>query len=208
MNSENVGDITQPMYMLLPICTESEHDIFFNILQKVIARSRLDEHPLDKALKLGMMVDDFHIELDDITENWNQLKSDEQQTRQWKILGYWATENFPLLGKKFCGGSWMPPQSRGSLQIIGQPKKMSADEIDGIVFRKLKLRMMKLQLSKSTLDKLKHFIINVPPYIETYNELQMTKKIACLDIGEKWIQHCWNALKMGKFSLDDDIQVS
>lgn len=193
----------------MPICTEAKFDVFFNVVKSIIARSKLDVHYLDQALRSGLMADKVCIELEDMTTNWNELVSKEQQIRQFKILGYWAIENFPLLGKKMLGGSWKPPK-RESFRIVENSKEiiLSDADVDAFVLKKLKLRLLQLNLSKSTLGRLKQFIVDVPASISKNNEIQISPKIKSFDVHDECVTDCWKALKLGKFSLGVNFEVT
>lgn len=205
VSMEDICEIIPPLYILLPTCTESKTDVFLNILKNSLARSKLDDHYLDNALKLGTSANKFSIELEDVSMNWSELNSKEQQIRQSKLLGFWAIYNFPSLGNKLFGKSWQPPNRR-SLQVVGRSKELCPDEIDVIVFRKLKPRVMQLNVSLSTLAKLQHFV-SVPANICKTNESQVSPKVKSFDIDGEFIENCWQALKLGKFSLDVNFEV-
>lgn len=204
-NSEkNICDVTPPVYILMPICKESKIDGFLNIIKNAINRAKPNE--LDNALKLGMSADKFSIELEDTTRDWNELGSKEQQIRQWKLLGFWAINNFPSLGKKLFGWSWQAPE-RTSLQVVGHSQEINAAEMDAIIFQKLKLRVLQLNTGPSTLTKFKHFV-NVSINIGRKNECQVSAKIKSFDIEDEFLENCWKALKMGEFSVDVLFDVS
>lgn len=189
--------IPSPLSILLPACKESTSDVFFNVIRNSIARSKLDEHYLDNALKCGVGGEEFEIEADDVAVDWGQLQSDEQLIRQSKILGYWAVEHFPALGKKFFGTAWLP-SDRQHVQVVGQPDSVSPGDIDKMVFKKMKLRLMELHVSESTANKLKHFAVDAVATMVRSNEHQMSPKIKSWDIeGED----CWKTLKLGVTSL-------
>lgn len=139
-------EIITPVLILLPICIELETDVFLNILKNVIGRKKLDDHFIDSTLKVGMRSDKFSIEEEDMSVSWSEKKSKDDQIRQSKLLGYWAINNFPPLGKKLFGSSWQTP-NRQSLQVVGHSKVISAEEIDAMVFQKMKIRVMQLNVS-------------------------------------------------------------
>lgn len=147
-----------PLRILLPVCLELECDVFLNVIQNLIARAKLDDHYLDSAFKVGMSGETFSIECEDITMDWLHQNSNEQQIRHTKMLGYWALENYPVLGKKFFGLSWEPPQRNGFL-VRGDTQELRPDEIDALVFKKLKLRLIELNVTPSTSQKFKRFIV-------------------------------------------------
>lgn len=184
---------------------ETKHDVFFNIVKTIISRSRVEEDYLDNALKFGLTGEHFRIESEDITRNWAELNTKEQQIRQSKILGYWAIEHFPSLGKKIHGQSWNPP-TRESFRIDENSSEtlLSEADIDALVFKKLKLRLLEVNLSKSTSAKLKRFIVDPPFDVVKYNECQISPKIKSFDIAGRH----WEALKFGKFSTDFNLEVT
>lgn len=208
-DSEITGhENTAPVYLLLPTCIESKNDIFLEILRNVVqrtARTKLDNNFLYNALKTGMKAETFAINSDDIVGHWKELKSKSEQVRQSKMLGYWAIQNFPSLGKKLFGESWQVPQ-RKCVDVVGQGS-MKPDEIDAVIFRKLKIRLVELSLSESTFSRFKHFV-KVPIDIGKFNDVHITQKIKCFDIETEYLQNCWDALKRGKFSMNDSINVN
>ncbi len=205
MEDKNDIKITPSVNILLPICVESETDVFFNILRNVIARSKLDEHILDNAVKLGMMGDKFYIKSKDLTKKWSDLVTMSQQIRQSKLIGFWAIDNFPSLGKKLNGKLWKASKEK-CLQFSGNSKTVTAAEIDSIIFQKLKIRVIQLNVSESTLSKLKLFV-HVPAIVGRKNESQISPKIKVFDIDDNWVEKCWEALKLGYFSLDVSVSV-
>lgn len=200
------NNISPPVFILLPICAELEIDVFLKILKNLIGHSKLDKDAIDNAFKLGMSGDEFSIKEKDISENWTILKSIGAQKRLTKLLGYWANNNFSSLGKKFFERSWKPPK-RQSLKVKGRSKEMSADEIDAFVSQKLEIRVIQLNISQSTLTKVRHFV-NCPANIGKKNEFQISKKVTSFDVDDEWKEECWRALKLGSFSLDGNSEVS
>lgn len=204
--------ILTKVYILLPICAElkyekkQEYDVFLKILKNVIGRSKLDKDAIDNAFKLGMRGDEFSINEKDLSENWPILKSFKVQKRLTKLLGYWASNNFPSLGKKLFERSWTPPKRR-SLKVNGRSNEISADQIDAFVSQKLDIRLIELSVSQSTLAKVRHFV-NCPANIGTKNELQISDKVKSFDVDDEWKEECWRALKLGSFSLDGKSEVS
>lgn len=120
-----------------------------------------------------MKAETFAINSDDIVAHWKELKLKPEHVRQWKILGYWAIQNFPSLGKKLFGESW----------------QMKPDEIDAVIFRKLKIRLVELSLSDSTFSRFNHFV-KVPIDIGKFNDVHITQKIKCFDIETEYLQNC------------------
>lgn len=186
-----------PVNILLPICEETDIDVFLHILRSIISR-KSEDHYLYNGLKFGMSGEVFSIEEEDLTMNWKGLNTTKQRIRQSRLLGYWATKNFPSLGKKLHGVSWQP--STKSLPIKNQPKDINADEIIAKLSEKVKLRILELDVSDGTVSRLKDFV-NVPANIGKRNEFKLSKQMKSFDIDDEWMEHCWKALKSGEFSL-------
>ncbi len=132
--------------LLLPKCTEANVDIFLSVLKNAVNRTRIDDCALDNALRTGMAGDMLSIRSKDTSLDWKDLQSKRQQIRQAELLGYWAINNYPLLGKKLFGESYKAPE-RMSVEVNSkeQPTLMSVDEVDAFVFRKIKLRIIELE---------------------------------------------------------------
>lgn len=194
------------VFILLPICAELKIDVFLKILTNLIRHSKLDKDAIDNAFKLGMSGDEFSIKEEDLSENWTISKSIDEQKRLTKLLGYWANNNFPSLGKMFFDRSWKPPKRR-SLKVKGRSKEISADEIDAFVSQKLEIRVIQLNIPEGTLRKVRHFV-NCPANIGKKNELQISNKVKSFDVDDEWKEECWRALKLGSFSLDGNSEVS
>ncbi len=208
MAEENVNkENTPPIYLLLPVCIECEFDAFFNIIRNVLSRSRPDNNELNNALKSGMTGETVTIEPDDIVVDWKNLQSKPKQILQWKLLGFWANQNSPSLGKKLFQSSWKPPQ-RKCVEVIGGTP-MTPEEMDIIISRKIKLRVYELSVGRSTLDKLKSFV-KVPANIDLCNKEQIFPKIRSYDIKPEHLKRCYDALRFGKFddSIEGNVEVS
>lgn len=151
-------DITSAseLNVLLPICTESQNDVFMNILKNVVGHLKLGDLYLESAFKSGMRGVELAIEQEDIKMNWTQLNSKQQQIRQAQLLGFWAINGFPSLGKKLFGTSFQAP-NRSAVKVIGN-SVMSADSIDDFIIPKMKLLLIKLNVKGSTVVKLKDFV--------------------------------------------------
>ncbi|KAJ6648901.1 Laminin subunit alpha-2 [Pseudolycoriella hygida] len=186
---------TSLSHILLPTCNASE-DVFLNVLKSSFSRYKYEKNSLDHAFKMGMSGNVSLIEEEDLTRNWKKMNSKEQQDRQATLLGFWAVENFPSMGKQLHGPSWHAKVN--SLQA--NSKQIRAVEINAVIFKKLKLRVLKLNVSDSTLGKLKYFV-RVPESIAKGNESKISRKIKAYDVDEQWLDHCWKALKLGGFSL-------
>lgn len=146
----------------------------------------------------------FSIESEDISVNWKQLSSESQQIRQSKLLGLWAINNFPLLGKNFFGESYRAPK-RNAVEVTGS-SMIEPDSIDDFIFPKMKLRMIQLNVSESTIVKLKHFV-KAPGCIGKNSEFQISRKMRSFIIDAEFLESCWKALKFGE-SMSSDFEVS
>lgn len=197
MMSEN-KEVKTVICVLLPFCMELETDVFLNLLRNVVARSRLDDQQLD-ILKAGMIADTLCIKSDDLLVNWKELNSESQRIRQLKLLGVWTMYNYPSLGKKLFGDSWQAPE-RKIVDVLGVSAK-SAEAVNDVIFKKMKLRIFELNISHSTLLKLKHFV-RVPVDVEKFNGIQISPRIKLFEIDESVIEKCWKALKFGSFVSD------
>lgn len=195
------SEVTPPVYILLPVCIEMQCDLFMNFLQNILAKGK-KKNWLDDAFKTGMDTEEFEIENEDIEEHWQVLKSKEQQIRQAKLLGYWCASNFPSLAKR----QNVRPHVRKCV-TINRNGSMQPDDIDKVVFRKLKIRIIELNVSQSTLSNLKNFV-KVPNEIGRYNAVQISPRKSLFDINDGDIQLCWDALKSGKFSLNVEVSES
>lgn len=201
LNAKNVSNEVQPVCVLLPICAELETDVFLNILRSVVARSRLDEHYIEE-LKVGMGDNMFYVKSNDLMANWKELDSKSQRIRQYRLLGFWISRNFAALGKKLLGDMWQPSQGK-RVEVMENPM-MSADEIDALVFRKMQLRIIELNVCYSTLDKIKHFV-KAPISIGKFNSIRISPKIKSFEIEIDYMDCCWKALKFGIFSMNEVI---
>lgn len=138
MESENHNkQVTVPVYVLLPMCTETKSDVFLNILRNVVGHSKIVENLLDYALQAGMTAETFTIDTEDVMVHWNELNTKSKEIRQSKMLGYWAIENFPSLGKKLHGEPWLAPQ-RKCVQVVDGNRSLKPDEVDDLIFQKMK----------------------------------------------------------------------
>lgn len=189
----------QPVCVLLPFCVELENDVFLNILRLVVGRLKLDGHDDIEALKSGMTDDVLYVKSNDLMSNWKDLDSKPQRFQQLKLFGFWAARNFPSLSKKLLGEQWQGFQGK-RVEVIEDPM-MPADEIESLISQKMQIRIMELNVSNSTLDKIKHFV-KTPISIEKFNRLKITQKINSFEVKVDHIQRCWEALKCGKFSLN------
>lgn len=194
-------------HILLPVCIESKVDIFLNILKCAVSRSKLDQHHLTRAFMSGTKGESFAVEMDDLTLSWKQLKSEDQRIRQSKILGFWAIVNFPSLQRKLFGETHQAPP-RNDVSVVGNTE-IKADNIDDLVFPKMKLRVIELSVSGSTFHKLKHFV-KVPACVgvRRSNEISISRKMVSFDVDANFVESCWDALRCGEFSMSSDYEVS
>lgn len=198
------NQIAPPVYLLLPICVELETDMFFHILKTIVDRKRVDDNDQLKLFKKGMTAEKLLIEPDDISKNcWKdqQLKSNKE--RQFKLLGFWTIQNFPLFGKNLFGRSWQAPE-RKWVGFSENAPAIKPEKIDTAVFQKMKLRIIELCVSDSTLNKLKYFV-RVPNSIGKYRELYISPKMKSFEIQEKYLDICWKALKLGLMDVNFEV---
>lgn len=195
----------QSFNILLPVCTESKTDVFLNILKNIVARSKINDHYLTDAFMSGMNGEYFEVESDDVSLNWKQLSSETQQICQSKLLGFWTIDKFPSLGKKLFGESYQAPR-RNAVKVIGN-SEIEARNIDDLIFSKMKLRVIQLNVCASTFIKLKHFI-KVPGCVGKSNECRISTKMISFDVETQYVESCWEALKVGEFSMNLDNEVS
>lgn len=159
----------------------------------------MDDHYLD-ALKSGMTAKTLCVKQNDLLVDWKELTSKSQQLRQYQLLGYWATHNYPDLGKKLFGETWKAVQ-RQSIEVIGS-EAMSSDAVDAVIMRKMKVRSIELNVCQSTLSKLRHFV-ETPNNIVKCNEIRISPKIKSFDIKDDYIEKCWKALKYGNLPMSE-----
>lgn len=178
--------------VLLPVCVEmkKENDLFMKVLRSAVWRSKMDNEYID-AVKSGMTAKTVCIKSNDL-DDWRKLTSKSKQLRQHQLLGYWATENYPALGKKLFGDKWMPPRRR-SVDIIGS-EAMPPDSVDTAIMSKLKIRSVELKVSWTTVDKLRLFV-KTPENIGSYNEVKISSAIKSFDIDDDDIDKCWKHLR-------------
>lgn len=179
--------------ILLPKCEDVEVDVFLLILKGAISR-KSDDHYLVSALKFGMSGASFPIEESHLQMSWKDMSTKQQRIHQSRLLGFWTIKNYPLLGKKLRD-SWENSEENGLL--TNNQTRMSSDEINAIISRKLKLRVLQLDVCAGTVDRLKEFV-NAPDNIDILNEEKMSKQMKSFDIDESWTDHCWGALKSGQ----------
>lgn len=186
--------------ILMPYCVELNEDVFLQILKSVIWHSKMDDRYRD-ALKSGMTSKTLCVESSDLKLNWKELTSKSQKLRQYQLLGYWATHNYPALGKKLFGDTWKVLQ-RQSIEVIGS-EAMSSDAVDAEIIRKMKIRSIELNVCKGTLTKLRRLVVETPKNIGQYNGIQISPKMKSFDIQHDHIEKCWETLKYGNLSMSE-----
>lgn len=196
-----------PTYILLPLYSELQPDVFLEILKKIVARTRLGEDYIESAFITGMDSKTLFMKsCEDLSAVSNEHISKSKQIRLFKLMGFWAVNNFPLLGKKLCGEAWQPPKERKI--IFGNGETVMDDkQIDEFISPKFKIRVIELSVSNSTWIKIKHFVA-VPSNICEKNPRRISKKMKALDILPAHIESCWLALKLGKFLINVGCEVS
>lgn len=202
--SENKEIVGSSFNVLLPICSQSKNDVFLNILKSIVARAILNDN-LINAFQSGMHGENFSIESEDISIDWKKLNSEPQQIRQSKLLGLWAINFFPSLGKKLLGDGYRAPK-RNAVEVIGS-SVIEPDSIDGFILPKMKLRIIELNVSESTKAKLKHFV-KAPCYIGKNSGIQISRKMKMFNIDKEFHERCWKALKFGEYPVTSDFEVS
>lgn len=201
-SDRNVENKITPLYVLLPLYTELKQDIFLEILKKVVSRTRFGEDFIECAFTSGMTEKTLFIESKDLSMDCNGETS---MSELVSLIGFWAVNNFPSLGRKLLGQSWQPSKER--IVNIGNQDILDDKLIDATVFKKLKLRVIELSVSESTWTKVKHFVA-VPAGVCDDNPERISKKMKMFSIKDAYIDDCWKALKLGKFITNDDLEVS
>lgn len=189
------NSIDQTVNILLPVCEQSDIDVFLNILRAIVSRTNIDKNPLNISLIGGMNSSTIRIQAEDIGP-WNHLNSQQHQARQALMLGFWSTENFPSLGIRLCGDGWKKPQ-RQCVEVFGR-ESITPNEFDSLIFDKINLRVIELLVNRTTLARLKNFI-EAPSDIAKENKIQLSKKMFSFEIGSG-VDRCWEVLKSGVFS--------
>lgn len=196
---ENANKIT-PLYLLLPIFTELKEDVFLKLLQKIVSRTKFGDG-IESLFTSGMTANTLFIEWEDLSSN---RKDETQQIRLSKLMGFWAVNNFPSLGRKLLGECWNPPEDR--TVNIGNQQTMYDKEMDAIVLQKLKLRVIELSVVSSTFDKIKHFV-TVPASVCENDPVDISKKMKMFTIQDTHIDDCWQSLKAGKYIINPNFEV-
>lgn len=192
------GEKSPPVCVLLPWCWKAKTDVFLNILKNIIARSKLISSAFDNALMVGMTSNSLAIESNDLSADWGTRRSSSEQIRQWKMLGFWAIDNFPSFCKRLHGEKWQAPKRIGAI-INGNAMKV--EDFDAIISKKMKLRIMVLDVRQSTIDEKLKFFVQVPNQmlatIDKRNECKISPKIKAYEID---CRDCWQAIKCGFFT--------
>lgn len=198
-------EMEEEIFVVLPVCTELQHDIFLNILKNVVGRSKLDTHLMDRAFIHGMKGPSLSYNSNDFNCNWSDEKSATKQMFYAKLLGSWAAHNFPSLGRKLFGEKWLPRQRD---VLVRSTQESNIQEMYNTILKKLALRVVQLNVSPSTAEKLKHFV-RVPANICDGNGLCLSKKMVSFGVHCSQIANCWKALATGNFisteHLDDEV---
>lgn len=199
-------DCPSVFHILLPMCTESTDDIFLNILKCAVARTVLDANCTTAAFMSAIEGRNVEVEMEDLTLNWEELRTEPQKIRQSGILGFWTISNFPSLGKQLFGKKHEAPQRHDI--CIDQHTSIGVNFIDDIVFAKMKLRIIELSVNGSTFMKLKHFVKVPGCVVKRGSGVVVSRKMESFDINGEYLQRCWKALKCGEFTLNSDDEVS
>lgn len=188
------GDSITPVSVLLPICMEWNEVMFLSILKNIVARTKFEDNYLC-GLKAGMTTDQLNIG-DEISDNWKMLNSRGQRIWQSKLIGFWCSKNYPLIGKKLFGEGWEAPHRK---YVTSKGRVVKADDVDTILFTKMRLRIVELSCSASTTDRLKCFV-KAPSSIDVCDPIQLSKKMRSFTIRDGHLHVCWKALQLGEFS--------
>lgn len=143
------------------------------------------DHYLDKAFKDGM-AGECQIDLNDVA--WSVRRSRQDKISQSILLGRWAIRNYPTFGKILFGDSW---QTIDSSDV--------ADEVDKVLFPKMKCVLVELNVVESTLPNLKHFIKVPFNEISVENMAPISQKTNSYDVKGNCLTNCWMALKCGEW---------
>lgn len=191
-------------YIVLPLCVESEFDIFLNVLKCAVARTKFDENELVREFMAAINGKKFDIKTKDLTRNWMSMKSPSQQIRQINLIGFWTIKNFPTLSYKLFGETFQP-QPRDDIFVVGNAQ-FESNKIDEIISMKMQLRVVELSVNESTFNKLKHFV-KVPPIVgaKRSNEIRVSRKMISFDVDEDFVPICWDALKTGVFTMYNEV---
>lgn len=201
----------QMVYILLPVCVEFEHDVFFNILKNVVGRvgrSKLAEHYMDNAFKTGMTADEILIQENEVSSSWKIDKSSEASVRQSQMLGYWSRTHCPGFTKIFFGESCKPLQENVvKLKSIDGTKTMTSVEVDKVILPKMECAIVELSICESTVMNLKHFVHVPINKIGVYGEVKISQRMKSYNIENAYLSKCWAALKRGEWLEDHSTQV-
>ena len=103
------------------------------------------------------------------------------------------------------GEAWKAVE-RQSIQVIGN-EAMSSDAVDTAIMRRMKLRVIELNVCQSTLSKLRNFV-ETPNNIGKCNEIRISRKVKSFDIEDDHIEKCWKALKYGNLPMSEVVSIS
>lgn len=199
MNSTNKNTVgAGPIYVLLPFYTEFSCNVFLDILKKIVSRTRLGDNEIESAFISGMGAGTLFRKPEDFSTKCTENSPVSKQVRFAKLLGIWAADNFPSLGKKLMGERWQPPNGRMANELIYENKQMQSI---------IQLRVIELRVECSTFEKVKHFV-QVPASVCMGEAIQISKKLRMFAIDDRQIEDCWQALKSGKYTRNADTVVA
>ncbi len=186
------------VHILLPKCTHTDHNVFFNILKNIVhkvGRAKLTDHFLDNAFKEGM-AGECQVDLN-AAATWNVLSSREDQISQSKLLGRWAIRNYPTFGKILFGDSWKTTDLSSDI----------ADEVDSVVFPKMKCVLVELDVVQSTSTNLIDFIqVPIKEITVENTAFKFSQKMKMYDIKANSVAKCWVSLKRGGWSVSNEVR--
>lgn len=120
------------------------------------------------------------------------------------MIGIWAARHYPLIGKKLNGVTWEPPK-KYNVQMT-ESVEIEEQESHNIVSKKMKLRIIEVNVCKCTSKKLKYFV-PAPMDIGRDNVTLISSKIRAFDIESEYMAGCWQALMLGAFPSDFEVIV-
>lgn len=200
-----MGDFNEQypsIHFLLPTCNEMTSNAFLEILKSVVHHTRLQDNFNMSSMIAGMTGETFQVDSEDLRKHWEESTSNARQIRQSKLLGFWTARNYPLFGKKLIGASWQPPNKHNV--VVCEPMEINEDELDNIISKKMGLRIVEVTVSEGTSKKLNHFV-RVPMCVERVNVEVVSSKMRVFDIPSEYLVSCWEALQVGRFSSNFEV---
>lgn len=185
---------TPPIHVLLPTCDETNTDVFYEILKSGVLHTRLHDNVHVNSMISGMAGETFEVDQDDLSVDWKELTSNSRQIRQSKLLGFWAARHYPLIGKKLIGAAWHPPKECNVR--VSEPIEITEEGIDNIVSKKMKIRIIEINVCKGTSKKLNYFV-RAPMTVGRVNVTILSSKMRAFDIKSEYLAECWTTLKLG-----------